>query len=36
MVLVSDILDKKDDVLRSLGRDVAQKAFEAAEIIQKF
>jgi hypothetical protein len=31
MVLVSDILDRRDEVIRSLGRDVAQMAFHAAE-----
>ncbi|HEY3419543.1 MAG TPA: ATP cone domain-containing protein [Methanomassiliicoccales archaeon] len=31
MVLVRDILDKREDVVRSLGRDSAQRAIEAAE-----
>lgn len=33
MVLVSDILKRRDDVIRTLGRDSAQAAFKAAEAL---
>lgn len=33
IVLVADVLDRKDDVVRSLGRDSAMNAFHAAEML---
>jgi hypothetical protein len=33
MVLVSDVLERKDEVIRSLGREAAHRAFQAAESI---
>ncbi len=34
MVLVTDVLERREEVIMSLGRDAAQRAFEAAETIQ--
>jgi hypothetical protein len=33
MVLISDLFEKRDEVIRSLGRDTAQRAFRAAEAL---
>jgi hypothetical protein len=33
VVLVTDMLERRDDVIRSLGCDAAQRAFQAAEAL---